>query len=96
MFRFKKVIYGTKQAARRWHPRISMWMAKNGYPAVNIEKTIFMKQTGDDFIIHGFFIDDIKSVPTKKALLDEFITKYSKEFEINGGHLMTRSLGLSG
>jgi hypothetical protein len=41
------------------------------------------------------FVDDIKSVPTKKALLDEFIAKYSKEFEITGGQLMTRFLGLS-
>jgi hypothetical protein len=71
-------------------------MEDNGYPAVNSEKTIFMKRTGDnDFIIHGLFVDDIKSVPTKKALLDEFIAKYSKEFEITGGKLMTQFLGLS-
>jgi hypothetical protein len=36
----------------------------------------------------------MKLVPTKKALLDEFIAKYSKEFEITGGQLMTRFLGL--
>ena len=30
-----KSIYGTKQAARRWHIHISDWMEKNGYPAVN-------------------------------------------------------------
>jgi hypothetical protein len=54
-----------------------------------------MKQTGDDFINHGLFVDDIRSVPTKKELLDEFIAKYTKEFEITGGKLMTRFLGLS-
>jgi hypothetical protein len=63
-------------------------MEENGYPAVNKEETIFMKRTGDDFIIHGLFVDDIKSVQTKKALLDEFIAKYSKEFE-NQDHWRT-------
>jgi hypothetical protein len=60
VFRLKKAIYGTKQAARRWHTRISTWMEENGYPAVNSEKTIFMKRTGDDFFIHGLFVDDIR------------------------------------
>ena len=95
VFRLKKAISGTKQAACRWHTRISTWMEENGYPAVNSEKKIFMKRTGDDFIIHGLFVDDIKSVTTKKALLDEFLAKYSKEFEITGGQLMTQFLGLS-
>jgi hypothetical protein len=95
VFRLRKAIYWTKRAARRWHTRISTWMEENGYPAVNSGKTIFMKRTGDDFIIHGLFVDDIKSIPTKKALLYEFIAKYSKEFDITGGQLMTRFLGLS-
>ena len=30
VFRLKKAIYGTKQAARRWHTRISTWMEDNG------------------------------------------------------------------
>jgi hypothetical protein len=72
-----------------------IYVEENRYPAVNSENTIFMKRTGDDFILHGLFVDDIKSVPTKKALLDEFIAKYSKEFEITGGQLMTRYLGSS-
>ncbi len=95
MFRLKKAIYGTnfrqsKQPVDGTHAYLHGWKR-----AVNSEKTIFMKRAGDDFIIHGLFVDDIKSVPTKKALLDEFIAKYSKEFEITGGQLMTRFLGLS-
>ena len=42
-----KRIYGTKQAARKWHLHISGWMEKNGFPAVNNEKTIFMKRQGE-------------------------------------------------
>jgi hypothetical protein len=41
-----KRMYGTEQAARRWHIRISDWMEQHGYPEVNSEKTIFMKSQG--------------------------------------------------
>jgi hypothetical protein len=67
VIKLKNAIYGTKQAARRWHTKISTWMDDNGYPAVNSEKTIFMKRAGDDFIIHGLFVDDIMTAPTKRA-----------------------------
>ncbi len=63
-----KSIYGTKQAARGWHIHIFGWMEKNGYPAVNSEKTIFIKRQGDDFIIHGLFVDDMTHIPTCDAL----------------------------
>ncbi len=36
-----KNIYGTKQAAWKWHTHILDWMIRNGYLAVNSEKTIF-------------------------------------------------------
>ena len=34
-------------------------METNGYPAVNSEKTILKKHNGNDFIIHGLFVDDM-------------------------------------
>jgi hypothetical protein len=41
-----KSIYGILQTARKWHEHISSWMERNGYAAVNSEKTIFMKRSG--------------------------------------------------
>ena len=43
-----KSMYGTRQAARQWHVRISTWMEEHGYTAVNCEKTIFMKHVEGD------------------------------------------------
>jgi hypothetical protein len=88
----KKAIYGTNQAARR-HSKI--WMEENGYWALNSKKTISLKLASDDFIIHGLFVDDIKTAPTKKAFMDEFLEKYSKNFEIMGARLMDQFIGLS-
>ena len=87
-------MYGTKQAARRWHIRISDWMEQNGNPAVNSEKTIFMKRQGSDFIMHGLFVDDMMHVPTCDKLRDEFLQLYQKDFEITGGGLMETFLGM--
>jgi hypothetical protein len=47
-----KSTYGTRQAARQWHVKISTWMEEQGYNPVNSEKTIFMKKLGDDWIMH--------------------------------------------
>jgi hypothetical protein len=69
-------------------------MEKNGYPAVNREKTIFMKGDGSDFIIHGLFVDDMMHVPTCERLKKEFMDKYSKDFDITGGGLMETFRGM--
>jgi hypothetical protein len=89
-----KSIYGTRQAARRWHLFISDWMEKNGYPAVNSEKTIFMRREGKDFILHGLFVDDMMHTSTNARLKEEFMKKYSKDFNITGGDLMKSFLGM--
>ena len=54
-----------------------------------------MKRDGKEFIMHGIFVDDMKHVPTAKYLLDEFLGKHSRDFEITGGHhLMESFIGL--
>jgi hypothetical protein len=90
----RKNIYGTRQAARAWHVRLSTWMEEHGYLPVNNEKTIFMKWDEDDFIIHGVFVDDFATIPTSQRLKEEFETLYSRDFEVTGGSPMTSFLGL--
>ena len=40
--KLKKNIYGTRQAARAWHVKLSTWVEEHIYMPVNNEKTIFM------------------------------------------------------
>ena len=68
-----KSMYGTRQAARQWHVRISTWMENRRYLAVNSEKTISMKHAGEDWILHGLYVDDIMHAYTSDALKQEFI-----------------------
>ena len=51
-----------------------------------------MKRDGKDFIMHWIFVDDMEHIPTAKYLLDEFLEKYSRDFEITGRHHLMESL----
>ena len=54
-----------------------------------------MKREGEHFIIHGLFkfVDDMMHTTTSTKLKDEFLRKYSKDFNITGGSLMKTFLG---
>jgi hypothetical protein len=40
VFKLKKAIYGTKQAARRWRSKILEWMENNGYDIHETSRSI--------------------------------------------------------
>ncbi len=61
-----KSMYGTRQAARQWHQRISGWMESHDRMVVNNGKTMFMKWEGSDFIMHGLFVDDMAHASLRK------------------------------
>ena len=89
-----KSMYGTRQAARQWHGRISSWMEEHEYLAVNNEKTMFMKWQGTDWIMHCVFVDDMMHTSTSTKMLQEFFALYAKDFSFSGGELMTSFLGM--
>ncbi len=89
--KLKKNIYGTRQAARAWHLKLSTWMEGHQYLLVNNEKTIFMKWDGDDFILHGIFVDCFASIQTSEKLKLEFEELYAADFDVTGGPAEGRS-----
>ena len=57
-------------------------MEEQGYYAVNSEKTIFMKQVGNDWIMHGLYVDDMIHASTREAMKQQFIKEYTRDFVI--------------
>ncbi len=53
-----------------------------------------MKREGKHFIIHGLFVDDMIYIATNNKLKNEFMEKYSRDFNITGGGLMKTFLGM--
>jgi hypothetical protein len=61
---------------------------------VNSEKTIFMKRKGDEYIIHGLFVDDMMHIYSSDAMKDESLALYKKDFDITVGTKMETFLGM--
>jgi hypothetical protein len=53
-----------------------------------------MKRQGDDFVFHGLFVDDMMHIRSWDALKQEFMEKYTKDFNISGRGLMETYLGM--
>ena len=49
---------------------------------MNSEKTIFLKHVGDEWIMHGLFVDDMIHAATSDELCDQFISEYLEDFDI--------------
>ena len=66
----KKNIYGTRQAARAWHVRLSTWMEEHGYKAVNNERTMFMKWEGVTslFTVFSWMISKLSQHPRNSRM----------------------------
>ena len=86
----------TRQAARQWHVWISTWMEEHAsdYLAVNSEKTIFMKHAGEEWIMHGLFVDDTIHAATSHELQDEFLREYREDFYITLEDVVSTFLGM--
>ena len=89
-----KSMYWIRQAARQWHVRISTWMEECWYSPVNSKKTIVMKRAGEDWIIHGLYVDDMIHALMSKELKQSFIEEYTGYFNITLEENITSFLGL--
>jgi hypothetical protein len=87
-----KSIYGTKEAARKWHNYISGWIIKGTLQST--VKRPFSRRPRDLIISFMAFVDAMMHISSWDELKEEFMDKYSKDFEIRGGGLMKTSLGM--
>jgi hypothetical protein len=62
-------------------------MEKNGLLVVTNEKSMFMRRKGDEYMLHGLFVDDMMHVYSCNELKDEFLALYKKDFNITGGNI---------
>ena len=60
----------------------------------NSEKTIFMKHAGEEWIMHGLFVDDMIHASTNDDLRDQFVCEYQADFDIILEDYMSSSLGM--
>ena len=59
---------------------------------VNSEKTIFMKREGEEWIMHGLFVDDMIHAATNDYLRDQVIRECKADFNITFEDVVTTFL----
>jgi len=50
VFKLQKALYGLKQTPRAWYERLSRFLINNGFARGKIDKTLFIKSKGKDFL----------------------------------------------
>jgi hypothetical protein len=83
IYRLKKALYGLKQAPRAWHERLSGFLIKQDFKRGMVDTTLFTKDIDEDLFIYQIYVDDIIFGSTNDALIHEFATMMSREFEIS-------------
>lgn len=80
--RFKKSIYGLKQASRQWYKRFSSNLLGANYIQSPADNTLFIKQTAHSFVVVLVYVDDIMIASDNDAGVAELQTLLRSEFKI--------------
>ena len=83
VYKLQKALYGLKQALRAWYARLSKFLLEHGFERGHIDKTLFTKSRGHDFIVIQIYVDDILFGATNNLLCKEFSDLMRKKFEMN-------------
>ncbi|CAM8916160.1 unnamed protein product [Rhodiola kirilowii] len=94
VFRLKKALYGLKQAPRAWYERLTEFLINHSYVRGGVDKTLFVKHTGSDFIIAHIYVDDIVFESSNQKLVDTFVKQMQNKFKMSMVGEMCYFLGL--
>lgn len=83
VYKLDKALYWLKQAPRAWYERLSKFLLENGLKRGKVDKTLFLKSKGTDFLIVQVYVDDIIFGATNESLCKEFSNLMSREFEMS-------------
>ncbi|KAL0802974.1 hypothetical protein Bca101_058150 [Brassica carinata] len=57
--KLNKALYGLKQSGRMWYNRLSEYLLKEGYKNDKISPCIFIKKSGQGYVIIAVYVDDL-------------------------------------
>ncbi|KAL0415672.1 UNVERIFIED_CONTAM: Copia protein [Sesamum latifolium] len=79
--KLNKSLYGLKQSGRMWYNRLSDYLLKEGYKNDPICPCIFMRRSGNEFVIIAVYVDDLNIIGTPEEL-SRAINCLKKELEM--------------
>jgi len=94
VYKLQKALYGLKQATRAWYEGLSKFLFDHNFKRGHIDKNLFTKTKGHDFLIIEIYVDDILFGAINNSLCEEFSNLRSEEFEMSMMGEVTFFLGL--
>jgi hypothetical protein len=80
-----KGLYGLKQGGLCWNAELHKSMLEFGFKQVLVEHCIYIRKTGDEYVIAGVHVDDFMAIGTSVEALDKFETDLRSKWEISVG-----------
>ena len=80
--RLKKSIYGLKQVSRQWYLKYNDTVLSYGFVEMTVDRCIYMKVVGSEFIILVLYVDDILLAASDRGLLHDVKNYLSSNFEM--------------
>ena len=94
VLRLKKTLYGLKQAPRAWYDRLTHYLLNRGFKRGYADRTLFVKNDEDYFLVAQVYVDDIVFEATIDDRAIKFSDEMKKEFEMSMVGELTFFLGL--
>ena len=89
-----KSIYGLKQASRQWFTKFSTALVNFGFHQSKNDYSLFLKGSGDQFVIVLVYVDDIILAGPNVEVLNEFKLKLQSTFKLKDLGNLKYFLGL--
>ena len=83
VYRLQKALYGLKQTPRAWYETLSKFLLEHNFKRGLIDKTLFTKTKGHDFIIIQIYVDDIHFGATHESLCEEYLNELLKRCKMD-------------
>ncbi|GKB87384.1 putative RNA-directed DNA polymerase [Tanacetum coccineum] len=80
--KLKKSIYGLKEASRQWYLKFDEVMKKHNFIKNQVDKYVYLKMSGSNFIILVLYVDDILLASNNIDLLHESKRFLSRNFDM--------------
>ncbi|KAD7477710.1 hypothetical protein E3N88_00846 [Mikania micrantha] len=94
VYKLDKALYGLKQAPRAWYDILSTFLLQNNFTRGSIDKTLFIKNVGQQKLLVQIYVDDIIFASSDTKLCDAFTELMTKNFEMSAMGELKFFLGL--
>ncbi|GJU98531.1 retrovirus-related pol polyprotein from transposon TNT 1-94 [Tanacetum coccineum] len=83
MYRFKKAMYGLKQALRAWYDKLSSFLIEHHFTKGIVDLALFTRRHGDDILLVQIYVDDIIFGSTNPVFSNRFAKLMKDNLEMS-------------